>query len=154
MKPETIQNTLGALRKAGSIFGVHFSGPEGDALFSDLAYTPERVEELTTILDDISYYFEQEERAPDTLSFSYDGGSLLILFREGQRLVVLHHNADEADFIAAAGNAFLKDYLVGLEVEAFAVAETRPIQPVGAAPGATTAPRRPVDPTTPITPVV
>lgn len=143
MNPEILKSTLAALRKAGSIFGVLFS-EGGETLFSDLAYTPDRVSEFTTVLDDIGYYFEQENRAPDTLAFSFDGGNLVILLRDNLRLVVLHHNADEVDFIAAAGGAFMKDFRMAKAVEDFS--ENGDVQNASK-------PVRTVDPTSPIAPV-
>jgi len=162
MSPQTLTATLGALRKAGSVFGVLFTRGE-TPLFSDLAYTPERVEGLSGVLADIASYFEQAERRPEMLAFSFDGGSLVILLRNEHRLVVLHHHADEADFIAKAGSAFLKDYFASLAAARFAaareqaVAATPPAKPVPTSPnGRLTAPitplRPPVDPTAPIQP--
>jgi len=164
MNPQTLAATLGALRKAGSVFGVLFTNGERP-LFSDLAYTPERVEGLNRVLADIASYFEQAERRPEMLAFSFDGGSLVILLRGEHRLVVLHHHADEADFIAKAGGAFFTDYFASLAAARFtamkeqaaAVAATPPAKPVqmSAIAGHTApiSPRRPpVDPTTPIQP--
>jgi hypothetical protein len=54
------------------------------------------------------------------LVFGYDGGHLLILLLGEFRMVVLHHQADEVDFVARAGRAFLKDYAMDLVVAEFA----------------------------------
>ena len=116
MSPETIIATLGAMRQAGSVFGVLFSKGT-DEIISDLAYSPERVDAMVSVLDDIIIYFDQEGRQPEILSFCYDGGNLLLLLNRGHRLIVLHHNADEADFIAKAAGAFLKDYFTSLAVD-------------------------------------
>lgn len=118
MNDNTLKSTLGSLRKAGTIFGVLFC-KEGEIVFSDLAYSEERVQEMSNTLDDITYYFEQEGRKPETLSFSYDGGNLLLMMRDGYRLVVLHHNSDEADFINKAARAFFNDFLTGMAVSHF-----------------------------------
>lgn len=149
MNSQILESTLAALRRSGSVFGVILN--EGSAtVYSDLAYLPDRVADLTTILDDICFYFEQEGRDPDALAFSYDGGNLILLRRDGLRLVVLHHNADEADFIAVAGNAFLKDLSTSRSVKAF-VKEERGV-PTGPTPAV--APKKKlVDPTAPISPV-
>ena len=53
------------------------------------------------MIDDIVYYFAQENRVPYQLAFRYDGGNLVILFKEAHRMVVLHHDANEVDRIAA-----------------------------------------------------
>jgi len=162
MNPQTLAATLGALRKAGSVFGVLFTRGE-TPLFSDLAYTPDRVEGLNGVLADIASYFEQAERRPEMLAFSFDGGSLVILLRGEHRLVVLHHHADEADFIARAGDAFLKDYFASLAAARFAAtreqaaAAAPPAKPVPTSPNARPAApitplRPPVDPTAPIQP--
>ncbi|MEM9016054.1 MAG: hypothetical protein AAGC68_03505 [Verrucomicrobiota bacterium] len=149
MNPETLHSTLDALRNAGSVFGVLFS-KGSETLFSDLAYTPERIEDLAHVLDDITYYFEQEGRSPEILSFSYDGGSLLLTLRRGHRLVVLHHHADEVDFLASACGAFLKDFFASEAAESFqgAAAKTIAARP----PGGSKPPKQPVDPTSPINP--
>ena len=151
MNPQTIQSTLASLRKAGSIFGVLFS-QDGETLFSDLAYTPERVTEFTAILDDIEYYFNQEGREPDALAFSYDGGNLIILMQDGLRLVVLHHDADEVDFIASAGGAFIKDYQMGKSVREFTEDGVTEIPKSVPAPPRDAEPNRKVEPTSPISP--
>lgn len=153
MSPQSIQSALGAMRKSGSIFGVLFSDGE-EELFSDLAYTPERIAELSTILNDIVYYFEQENREPDTLAFSYDGGNLMILLKDGLRLVVLHHNADEADFIASAAGAFLKDYRVGRAIASFEKNGVAEVPEPTAPPARVAQPNRKTDPTQPIAPAV
>lgn len=122
MNAQQLAATLGALRKAGSVFGVLFVRGES-TLFSDLAYTPERVAALKGVVADISAYFEQAERSPEMLAFGFDGGCLVVLLRGDHRLVVLHHRADEADFIAKASGAFLKDYFASLSAERFRLAE-------------------------------
>lgn len=144
MNSQILDTTLTALRRAGSVFGVLFHEGE-QQLFSDLAYTPDRIEEFTGILDDISHYFEQESRAPEALSFSYDGGNIVVLLRGALRLVVLHHNADEADFIATAGEAFLKDYRNSRRVKSFIV-DRKKLVAAGAIE------KKVVDPTAPIAP--
>jgi hypothetical protein len=122
MNPSQLAATLGALRKAGSVFGVLFTQGE-TTRFSDLAYSPERVAALKKIVSDIASYYEKEQRRPELLAFGFDGGSLVILMRGDHRLVVLHHRSDEADFIAKAGGAFLKDYFASLAAERFLAAD-------------------------------
>jgi len=148
MSPESLKSTLAALRSAGSVFGVLFSR-DGETLFSDLAYSPERVADLTQVLNDIEQYFVQEERAPEYLSFGFDGGNLLLILREGYRIVILYHHADEADFILSAGSAFLTDFLSGKAAEALQVSKEVATLPKGGGPSG-----RKVDPTAPITPVM
>lgn len=152
MNPETLEATLAALRKAGSIFGVLFTR-DSETLFCDLAYTPERIAEFTAILDDIGFYFEQENRDPDTLAFSYDGGNLVILLKDGLRLVVLHHNADEVDFIASAGGAFLKDFRMGESARQFAETGLTEMPENSPAPSRVAGSGSKVEPTSPIGPV-
>lgn len=156
MSPESITATLGAMRQAGSVFGVHFSQGK-EEIFSDLAYSPERVGTMVEVLNDIVAYFDQEERGPEILSFCYDGGNLILLLARGYRLVVLHHHADEVDFIAKAGGAFLKDFFTGQAVrqwseEKGSVRDGGSVEP----PSAETEvapPQRPVDPNAPISPM-
>ncbi|MEM6278411.1 MAG: hypothetical protein AAF491_05850 [Verrucomicrobiota bacterium] len=150
MTPETIIATLGAMRQAGSVFGVLFSkGTE--EIFSDLAYTPDRIEAMVAVLDDIVAYFDQEGRQPEVLSFCYDGGNLLLVLARGHRLVVLHHHADEADFIAKAAGAFLKDYFTSLAVEDWSDEAGKKKAKKSAK--RSKARRKPGDPTAPITPM-
>ncbi|MDF2375111.1 MAG: hypothetical protein P1U81_02645 [Verrucomicrobiales bacterium] len=158
MSPESLIATLGSMRQAGSVFGVLFS-KDTEEIFSDLAYSPERVEAMVSVLDDIVAYFNQEGRSPEILSFCYDGGNLLLVLSKGHRLVVLHHHADEVDFIAKAAGAFLKDYFTGQSVQEWAgkkevipgpPKEKKPKEKEGSK---SPLPQRPVDPTAPITPV-
>jgi len=109
MTRQSLQSTLASLRKAGSVFGVFFSR-DGKELFSDLPYSRERADDLFEVLGDIRDYFVQEHRDPEYISFAFDGGNLVLILRGGCTLVILHHNADEADFIVKAGAAFLTDY--------------------------------------------
>jgi len=147
MTDDSLTSTLGALRHAGSVFGVLFAR-NGETLFSDAPYSPERLSELASIVDDIASYLDRNGRTPDQLAFSFDGGNLVLLLKEGHRLVILHHHADEVDFIAAAGRSFLKDFLFA-----------RTLESVGGGGGPTPVPKgrpegpRAVDPTTPITPI-
>jgi hypothetical protein len=110
------------------------------------------VTEFTAILDDIEYYFNQEGREPDALAFSYDGGNLIILMQDGLRLVVLHHDADEVDFIASAGRAFIKDYQMGKSVREFTENGVTEIPKSVPAPARDAEPNRKVEPTSPISP--
>ena len=77
------------------------------------------------------------------------GGNLVLLLKDGHRLVILHHHADEVDIIAAAGRSFLKDYLFARTLESVGgrgnASAREPKQP-GEHP-------RAVDPTTPIAPI-
>lgn len=154
MSPESLISTLGSMRQAGSVFGVLFS--EGtDEIFSDLAYTPERVTDMVNVVDDIVAYFDGEGRSPEVLSFCYDGGNLLLVLAQGYRLIVLHHNADEVDFIASAAGAFLKDYFTGKAVERWSKSKGADAHAAKAATSAKAlnARQQPIDPTAPITPV-
>jgi len=109
MKPLVLSSTLSALRKAGSVFGVIFTR-ENEVQFTDAPFTPQRIEEIVATLDDIAFYFQKQERTIEKMSFGYDGGNLTIVMDGLLRLVVLHSNADEVDFVARAGRAFLKDF--------------------------------------------
>ena len=113
MTPQSFTTALGAIRHAGSVYGLILTRWQ-DLLFQDTPYAPSKVAELASTLDDIVYYFEQEQRAPDQLVFGYDGGHLLILLLGEFRMVVFHHQAEEVDFVARAGRAFLKDYAMDL----------------------------------------
>jgi hypothetical protein len=73
----------------------------------------------------------------------------------GYRLIVLHHNADEVDFIARAAGAFLKDYFTGKAVEKWSKDKGASAHAARAATSAKAinARQQPIDPTAPITPV-
>jgi hypothetical protein len=109
MSPQNFASALGALRHSGSVFGV-LATKGHDLIYQDTTIPEPRLGELATILDDIAYYFEQEKRSPDQLSFGYDGGNILLQLRGDLRLIVFHHRAEEIDQIATASAAFLKDY--------------------------------------------
>lgn len=151
MTSESLHSTLAALREAGSVFGVLFTKGK-ETLFSDLAYEPERIAELTQVLDDIEQYFEQEGRAPEHLSFSYDGGNLILILRREHRLVIVHHQAEESDFILSAASAFLTDYFSDMAAESFLNSRKAASKSGGAASQKRANVGRTVDPTAPIAP--
>lgn len=113
-----LSTTLGALRQTGSVIGVLLTRGH-EILYQNSDLTEVRVAELASLLDDIAYYFEQEKRAPDQLAFGYDGGNLLLQLRGDLRLVVLYREVEETDFIIAASVAFLKDYEMGVLINAW-----------------------------------
>ncbi len=119
MTPETFAAALGALRHAGSVYGLVLTR-RAEVLYHDAPCGEAKARELAATLDDIAYYFEQERRAPDQLVFGYDGGNLLILLLGEFRMVVFHREGDEVDFVARAGRAFLKDHAMDLLVHEFA----------------------------------
>tara|TARA_R110000850_G_scaffold92555_6_gene196424 strand:+ start:2829 stop:3284 length:456 start_codon:yes stop_codon:yes gene_type:complete len=151
MSPEGLTSTLRALKKAGSVYGVILS-KQHEVISSDVPFQPEQVSELSTILDDISFYFAQENRNPDQLAFSYDGGNLVILFNGEFRMVVLHHHASEVDFVAGAAESLFKDYITSKVVERFANSSTTPALSKSSAAEVVTP--RSIDPTAPIAPAV
>lgn len=116
MNSHVISSSLAALRHWRSVFGVLFTNGH-DMLYQDTDLTEERLVELVVHLDDIAYYFEQEKRNPDQISFGYDGGNLLLLLRGDLRLVLFHHDVAEVDELARAAAAFLKDYGMSALVE-------------------------------------
>ena len=110
---ESIDRPLKALRGAGTVFGVlFFRGTE--VVFNETPYSDTRVQELSATLDDIFFFFVNEGRDIDQLSFGFDGGSMLIVSDQEYRVVVLHSLVDEVDFIAKATRAFLIDYQMGI----------------------------------------
>lgn len=119
MRTETYAMALGALRQAGSVYGILLMR-EKELLYHDSPYLETQAIELVSTIDDIAYYFEQERRAPDQLVFGYDGGNLLILLLGPFRMVVFHHQFDEIDAVARAARAFLKDHAMGLLVSGIA----------------------------------
>lgn len=123
MRPEAVTMALGALRQAGSVYGILLMR-EKELLYHDSPYLESQAVDLVSTLDDIAYYFEQEKRAPDQLSFGYDGGNLLILMLGPFRIVVFHHQFDEVDAVARAARAFLKDHAMGLLVAGLAAGRT------------------------------
>jgi hypothetical protein len=118
MSPQNLSSALGAIRHAGSVFGVLLTRGH-EVIYQDTTIPDPRVAALVSILDDIAYYFEQEKRNPDQLSFGYDGGNLLLQLRGDLRMVVFHHQADEVDDVAKASAAFLKDYGMNSLVESW-----------------------------------
>jgi hypothetical protein len=118
MTPEARTATLDALKKAGSIYGVMLQRSH-DVIFSDLPFENDKVKGLSDVIDDIVYFYAQESRGPDQLAFRYDGGNLVILFKEDHRMVVLHRSADEADSISESATSFFCDYLTGEAIKSF-----------------------------------
>ncbi len=115
MRPENLTLALDALRQAGSVYGILLVR-EKELLYHDSPYLEAQAIELVSTLDDIAYYFDQEKRAPDQLSFGYDGGNLLILLLGPFRMIVFHHQFEEVDAVARSARAFLKDHAMGLLV--------------------------------------
>ncbi len=110
---EAIDRPLSALRGSGTVFGVMFY--QGTSpVFNETSFSANRIEDLGKTLDDIFFYFVNEGRDIDQLSFGFDGGNLLIVADQDYRLVVLHSLNDEVDFIAKAARAFLIDYQMGI----------------------------------------
>jgi len=124
MSPQNFTSAIGALRNSGSVFGVLLTRGN-ELIYQETPVSGPRLGELVTILDDIAYYFEQEKRSPDQLSFGYDGGNILLQLRDDLRLVIFHHQSDEVDRVAEASAAFLKDYLMSDLVEKWVA--TRPV---------------------------
>ncbi|MEM9284202.1 MAG: hypothetical protein AAGA96_20485 [Verrucomicrobiota bacterium] len=152
MTSEEMAASLEALKKADSAFGVFFA--RGNKLIrNEFPYSDEKVIELCVILDDISSYFAQDDRFPDQLAFSYDGGSLIILFAGEYRLVVIHHESRRADTIVASARAFLRDYLAGKAINRLD-ASTRSPNNDAPKPSQTAKSVGHVPPTAPIRPVV
>lgn len=116
MSPQIVSSSLGALRNAGSVFGLILAHGQ-EIIYQDAPFPSQTLEELTSTVDDIAYYFEQEGRYPDQLSFGFDGGSILIIIQGRHRMLVFHHHADEVDFVGKAAKAFFKDYEMNLLAE-------------------------------------
>lgn len=110
---ESIDRPLAALRGAGTVFGVlFFKGV--DVVFNETPFSADRIVELAQTLDDISFYFVNEGRDIDQMSFGFDGGNMLIVSDQDCRIVVMHSITDEVDFVAKASRAFLIDYQMGI----------------------------------------
>ena len=73
--------------------------------------------EVVALIDDILEYVSNQGREVDQLCFGYDGGNLVIVTDDDYRLIVMHMQPDEVDFIAKAARAFLIDFQVGLFAE-------------------------------------
>lgn len=116
MSPQIVSSSLGALRNAGSVFGLILSRGH-EVIYRDAPFSAKCLEELSSTADDIAFYFEQEGRHPDQLSFGFDGGSILIVLQGQHRMLIFHHHADEVDFVGKAAKAFLKDYDMNLLAE-------------------------------------
>ncbi len=125
MNPQTLSSALAALRRTGSVFGVLFTKGRV-VLHQDTALPEDRLADLVANLDDIAYYFEQEKRRPDQISFGYDGGNLLLFLRGDLRLLLLHHQVDEVDDLAAAATAFLKDHAMSALVDQWVLESASP----------------------------
>lgn len=113
MSPQTLSSNLEALRKFRSVCGVVFSRGD-EILFGEADVAIDNLADLAVTLDDISYYFEEENRSPDQLAFGYDGGNLVLVMNERYRLVVIHRVPEDVDLVGRAAQAFLKDYRMGL----------------------------------------
>lgn len=126
MSSAALEASLGAIRQAGSVYGVVLAKGH-DVLAHDTPYPIEKVDELASTVDDIVYYFEQEKRRPDELVFGYDGGNLLVMISGDYRFVVFHHQADEVDFVAMASRAYLKDFLMSALAREWQVTGSAPV---------------------------
>lgn len=126
MSPQTFATSLDVLRQAGSVFGVLLTKGH-EIIYQDTAIPEPRLSELATILDDIAYYFEQEQRRPDQFSLGYDGGNLLIQLRGDLRMIVFHHQADEIDHVGRVSAAFLKDYGMSVLVDEWVAGAAVPV---------------------------
>ncbi|MCB1235816.1 MAG: hypothetical protein KDM91_12170 [Verrucomicrobiae bacterium] len=124
MSQESIQGPLSALRNAGTVCGVCLAR-ETEVLLNLFPFSAARVEEMVTVVDDISLYFAEKGRGVDQMSFGYDGGNLVIVADGDYRLIVMHMLADEIDFIAKAARAFLADFQLGLFAEQMAEGNPR-----------------------------
>jgi len=122
MSPQIVSSSLGALRNAGSVFGLILAHGQ-EIIYQDAPFPTQTLEELSTTVDDIAYYFEQEGRHPDQLCFGFDGGSILIILQGQHRMLVFHHHADEVDFVGKAAKAFFKDYEMNLLAEEWLIGQ-------------------------------
>ena len=113
MDPHTIQSSLGALKTAGSVFGVILA-QENQLLYNDAPFSVDRINHVVAVLDDIAFYFKKENRNVDQLAFGYDGGNLVVVMDDPYRLIIFHSLHDEIDFIAKSAKSFLIDFQMGL----------------------------------------
>lgn len=131
MIPASLQNSLRALRQAGSVFGVVLAR-QNLPIFEDTALSGEKIAEVLATLDDICRFFEQEKRHPDQLVFGYDGGSLLVLLSGPFRLVVFFHLADEIDFVGRTARALFKDFEMAALVSEGGLASAKTTEAIAA----------------------
>ncbi len=112
MKPKTFSGSLSVIRNAGSVQGLLLA--RGDQiLHCDLMGGEPKAREITTLIEDISVYFEETQRNPDQLFFEYQGGNVLLLLMDQYRMMILFQSPEEVDVIARACRSFLKDYAMG-----------------------------------------
>lgn len=116
MSKESIQGPLTALRNAGTVCGVCLMR-RTETVVNLFPFSEDRMNEVIALIDDIILYLEGKGRQIDQLCFGYDGGNLVIITDDDYRLVVMHTQPDEIDFIAKAARAFLIDFQVGLFAE-------------------------------------
>ncbi|HRQ88940.1 MAG TPA: hypothetical protein PLA50_09095 [Bacteroidia bacterium] len=108
MNPQTFVTSLAAIRHAGSVSGLVLARRR-EIWFQETGFPEPQVQDLVAAIDDIVHFFEQDRTCPDQMVFGYEEGNLLLLLFGEFRMVVLHDQADEADFVARAARAFLKD---------------------------------------------
>lgn len=113
MKVETLQSSLGALKRNGAVQGIILSC-NASVLFADFPFSREQIDHLTKVFDDIGFYFRKENRRVDQVAFGYEGACLLILSDDAYRLFILHGPGDDLDFLARAGKSLLLDYQMAL----------------------------------------
>lgn len=124
MSKESIQGPLSALRNAGTVCGVCLSRGS-EVLVNLFPFSEARVGDMVLALDDIQGYFRNGGRSIDQMSFGYDGGCVTMVEDGEYRLIVMHMLADEVDFIAKAGRAFLADFQLNLFAEQISAGNTR-----------------------------
>jgi len=105
----TLKATLESLRQVGTVRGVCLcrGGEIQENLFP---FSPERMQSLSDEAMAIFTDFADRGREIERLVIGFDGGQLVMLADDDLLLLLMHMIPDEADFVAKAGRAFLKDY--------------------------------------------
>ena len=119
------ERTLESLCKVGSVRGVCLARG-GRLLDSRFPFSERRVQALCQETQQIVEDFAARGRPVERLVIGFDGGQLLVVVDGDLRLLLMHMNPDEADFVAKAARAFLLDFRKELNGEVAAEVEVVP----------------------------
>jgi hypothetical protein len=103
------ETALDRLSDVGTVRGVCM-GRGGKVLINRFPFSDWRLLNLCGEVELVLDNFSKRGRSVERMVFGFDGGHLVLLVDGDVRLMIMHLIPDEADFVAKAGQAFLKDH--------------------------------------------